>query len=87
MREETQAMETTEVVEAIKSGNADRSFEEAESVLRAAVRAYGLESIGDTGRLLGIVGDEIGQIHEEGCEFIERYAVEEGAKANYVSNN
>jgi hypothetical protein len=73
-------MGTTEIVEAIDSGNQVRSFEDAERILRAAVRAYGLEGIGDTGRLLGIVGDEIGRMHDEGCVFLEGNARVEGAK-------
>jgi hypothetical protein len=61
-------MGSTEIIEAIELGNQMRSFEDAERILRAAVRSYGLESIGATGRVLGIVGDEIGQMHNEGCE-------------------
>ncbi len=54
-----ESKETGEILKLIYAGNFDRSAEDAEAILRAAVHAFGNEFKGDAGRILSIVGNTI----------------------------
>jgi hypothetical protein len=56
---EAESAETAEILKQIYAGTFERSQEDVEAILRAAVHAFGNDGKGDTGRILAIVGNTI----------------------------